>query len=122
MAQPPPALPVPTGTLRVRRLDATTVVELHGEHDIATAPELRRLLLTTMTACTVEVDLAACRFLDGSIIGVLVGAHSRLARHGRRLVTTNASGQRQRTLTILQASLNFDVHPAGPAMAAQQSA
>jgi anti-anti-sigma factor len=122
MAPPPPPIPVPAGTLRVSQLDGTTVVELHGEHDIATAPELRRLLLKTMTAATVVVDLAECRFLDGSIIGVLVGAHSRLARHGRRLVTTNASGQPQRTLAILQDSLNFDVHPAGLAAAAQQTA
>ena len=106
-------LAVPAGaspTLRVTRTRHATVVTLLGEHDVATASELRQALRTPTRAAAVVVDLSECTVLDGSIVGVLVGAASRHARHGRRLTVTAAHGQPRRTLAILRPTFNFAIH------------
>lgn len=67
------------------------VVALHGAHDISTAPQLREHLWPLLS-CHVTIDLQHCSFIDGSIIGLLVGAQSRLRRRGGELLVTSAAG------------------------------
>ena len=54
--------------------DAASVVSLFGEHDIQTAPELRRRLQEAGVRGPVIVDLERAEFIDSSILGVLVNA------------------------------------------------
>jgi anti-sigma B factor antagonist len=54
------------------------VVELHGEHDIATAPELRAALERALEVGRgLVVDLTSARFVDSTILGVLISARDR---------------------------------------------
>lgn len=54
------------------------VVMLEGEHDLSTAPDLRRECdrIFAMGTCLV-VDLSAATFIDSSILGDLVVSHRR---------------------------------------------
>ncbi|GHJ45848.1 hypothetical protein Cs7R123_31900 [Catellatospora sp. TT07R-123] len=80
-----------------RRASGTVVVTVSGEIDMATAPALQHALLdalTTHTPAVIDVDLAACTFLDASGLRVLVAAHTTAqaagcqmwARYPQRLV------------------------------------
>jgi anti-sigma B factor antagonist len=71
-------------------IDATTrVIELHGEIDLATAPNLKAALDagTDAGARYVLVDFADVAFLDSMGIGVLLSAQRKLrARDGTLIV------------------------------------
>ena len=71
----------------VRGRDAH-VVEVTGEVDLFTAPELRQRVSAPIEAgvATVIVDLTATTFIDSSSLGVLIGAHRELEQDDRRLV------------------------------------
>lgn len=67
------------------------VVALLGEQDLGTAEELRHKLLELSTRVPlVVIDFAATTFLDSTIIGVLVAAWKRSARHGHQVLGVNA--------------------------------
>ena len=68
--------------------DARTVVAVHGEIDIFTAPEFKALIAGAIEAGRelVVVDLAAATFIDSSSLGVLISAHRRLGLRDGRLV------------------------------------
>ncbi|MFF4805612.1 STAS domain-containing protein [Streptomyces sp. NPDC001351] len=71
-------------------VDGTTVVELHGEIDILTAPSLgARLDDVTAVLHDLMVDLRAVSFIDCAGLGVLCRARNRaMEQHGRlRLIT-----------------------------------
>jgi anti-sigma B factor antagonist len=71
-----------------------TIVQVHGELDMAGAPKLREVLLEvvgTEPSAHVIVDLSDVGFIDSTAIGVIVGAHKRItAGEGRftAVVTT----------------------------------
>jgi anti-anti-sigma factor len=52
-------------------------VRLEGEHDLATAPELRETLLGVRPSEILVVDLTACGFIDSSVIAQLLAAQRR---------------------------------------------
>jgi anti-anti-sigma factor len=58
-----------SGTPRV------AVVRLRGEHDMASAVEVRRRLDQAVATGPTIVDLSACSFLDSSIIACLIHAY-----------------------------------------------
>jgi anti-anti-sigma factor len=63
------------------------VVELHGEHDMATEANLRSTLRRLLLAGRgVVVDLTETQFIDSSTAHVLIEADTELRRLGRRLV------------------------------------
>lgn len=74
-----------------RAVGGTTVVELHGEIDILTAPPLMECLgdLTAVVRPDLVVDLRTLSFIDCAGMGLLCRARNRvIARHGQlRLVT-----------------------------------
>ena len=88
----------------------SSVVALHGEHDIATAPQVRDALRVATTRRSVVVDLGDCSFLDGSVLGLLIGAQSRVTRRGGVVVIANASGAPLRALTILTSTHRLAVY------------
>ena len=63
------------------------VVRVFGEVDIVTAPVLKRHLESAIASGrTVVIDLAETTFLDARGVGVLVGARTRIAESGGRLL------------------------------------
>lgn len=74
-------------SLSTRQGRDCTVVEVAGDLDMATAPELRECLLSVMDAGarSVVVDLAGVGFMDSSALGALVVAFKQLREHGGRL-------------------------------------
>ena len=77
------------------------IVELHGEHDLATR-EAVRVALARLRG-PVLVDLSACTFIDSSVIRELVDASlSAAAGHGRlELIMPPPGSRARRSLEIL---------------------
>ena len=82
MANPPDEFSIST-----EDRDGGTHLTLHGELDLATAPELEQLVNERLDdGQEVVVDLRGLEFMDSSGIRVLVAAHARAGRTGGRLV------------------------------------
>lgn len=64
--------------------DALGVVSIQGEHDIASAPELRSVLAAALEAHSgVVADLTPASFVDSTVLGVLLGAREQAQERGR---------------------------------------
>jgi anti-anti-sigma factor len=74
-------------------------IHVHGELDLATAPQLDAALGTVDGAAEVEIDLSAVTFCDGAGLRVLELAHRRL---GRRLRVRGASASVRRLAGIVE--------------------
>jgi anti-sigma B factor antagonist len=68
--------------------DDAALVELAGEVDLYTAPELKRELLQVIEngARTVIVDLTETTFVDSTTLGVLLGGLKRLRASDGRII------------------------------------
>ena len=75
-------------TLVTRETDGYSVVEVSGEVDVYTAPQLDEQLSGLVEAGSYQlvVDLSAVEFLDSTGLGVLVKALKRVREHGNLLV------------------------------------
>ncbi|GAA2253467.1 hypothetical protein GCM10010145_21550 [Streptomyces ruber] len=98
------------------RVGGTAVVELHGEIDIHTAPEVRARLdaVTAGPHPDVVLDLRAMSFIDCTGLSVLCRARNRvLARRGRiRLVSDD--DRFLRILRCVRLGRAFEVQPRLP--------
>lgn len=72
-------------SLRVDENGHGPVVQIVGEIDIATAPQLRECI-EGLDSRSVTLDFSAVTFLDSSGISVLIGARKRAEREGGALV------------------------------------
>jgi anti-sigma B factor antagonist len=63
--------------------DGIEVIDVQGEIDMYTAPQLRELLidLVSQGSCQLVVNLGKVGFLDSSGLGVLVGGLKRVRAH-----------------------------------------
>ena len=88
--------------VEVRNADATTVISVSGELDLASSPALEEELerVAQSGAQLVVVDLRNLEFMDSTGLSVLVRAHQRAEEDGRRLGLINGSQQVQRLLTL----------------------
>ncbi|GGI07710.1 STAS domain-containing protein [Egicoccus halophilus] len=79
-----------------------TVVEASGQLDVATAPQLRQVLVEAQYggASQVLLDVAGVQFIDSMGLGVLVGAHKRARSHAGAFVLA-APSERMRSLLEL---------------------
>jgi anti-anti-sigma factor len=87
---------------RPSRIDRfAAVVELHGEHDLATREAVRVALASR--GGNLLVDLSECSFIGSAVIGTIVEAARRLARDGYRLelVLPPADSQVGKTLALV---------------------
>jgi anti-anti-sigma factor len=60
------------------------ILRLTGEHDLATVDALREQFSSVPDAGPLVIDLSDTAFLDSSILGAIVEAHSRIADAGGR--------------------------------------
>jgi anti-sigma B factor antagonist len=85
-----------------RAPDGTPVVAVAGEIDLFTAPELKQAIAraTRARSSRLILDLTDSSFIDSSSLGVLIGAHRRLALHGGALVIVCPGENIAKTLRI----------------------
>lgn len=69
--------------LDVSERDGWSVLAVHGEVDVATAPRLREQLISLVNGGhhRIVVDLDAVDFIDSTGLGVLIGALKRVRSH-----------------------------------------
>ncbi len=85
---------VRTGELALERSDAgLTVLTISGEHDLSTAPTLRRRIDILLDEGTPTViDLSPATFIDSSILGVILDGRRRAAEAGVGLAVFHEDG------------------------------
>ena len=83
-----------TGELALEQTEAgPAVVTISGEHDLSTAPNLRRRLDSLLEEDTsAVVDLSAATFIDSSILGVILDGRRRAADAGVGFAVLNSGG------------------------------
>lgn len=89
------------------RIDARTaldrvVLELHGELDLLSAPQLQEQLDRALTdeRGIVVLDLHGLQFVDSAGLRVILAAHAHAGEQGREFALTRGSEQVQRLLSI----------------------
>ncbi len=82
--------------------DGIPVVAVDGEIDLFTAPEFKRRVQKALDRDgeRMVVDLTETTFIDSSSLGVLIGAHRRLAARERSLVVVAPTPAVRKTLRI----------------------
>lgn len=82
--------------------DGARVVVATGEIDLFSAPELEQRVAGAIDAGTlaIVVDLLEVSAIDSSSLGVLIGAHKRLAERGGRLVIACDNPEVMTTLKV----------------------
>jgi anti-sigma B factor antagonist len=105
---------VRTGELALERNDAgLAVLTISGEHDLSTAPNLRRRLDALLEEGTATVvDLSPATFIDSSILGVILEARRRAAEAnvGFAVVHSNGADAVDRVLEVTGLRAELPVH------------
>ena len=105
---------VRTGELALERTDAgLAVLTISGEHDLSTAPNLRRRLDGLLDEGTATVvDLSAASFIDSSILGVILDGRRRAAdaNVGFAVVHANGADAVDRVLEVTGLRAELPVH------------
>jgi anti-anti-sigma factor len=93
----------PVFRVAVRAAEGGVQVELVGELDVSTAPELRRHVDDIVSARgDVLVDCAELTFADSSGLDTLIRLAKALREQNRRLVLSNVRPMVQRAMEVLQ--------------------
>jgi anti-sigma B factor antagonist len=107
---------VRTGELALERTDAgLTLLTITGEHDLSTAPELRRRLEELLNErMGVVVDLSRATFIDSSILGVILDGKRRAAeaKVGYAVLHANGADPVDRVLEVTGLRAELPVHTA----------
>lgn len=101
-----------TGRYLVVELNpGVVIVELHGEHDLATMDEAFRTMLLDLSDRhnLVVVDLRETTFIDSSFLAVLISASRRARANGGRVRVHVGDGPLAGTFTRLRLAEHFDV-------------
>jgi anti-sigma B factor antagonist len=105
---------VRTGELALERTDRGFVVlTISGEHDLSTAPALRRRLGGLLDDRTPTViDLSPATFIDSSILGVILDGRRRAAEAdvGFAVTHSNGSDAIDRVLEVTGLRAELPVH------------
>ncbi len=107
---------VRTGELAIELTDAgVAVLTISGEHDLSTAPILRRRLDGLLDEGTATVvDLSPATFIDSSILGVILDGRRRARDAGIGFAVVHANGadavDRVLEVTGLRAELPVHAH------------
>ena len=86
----------------VDRSDVTALIRLHGELDLATAPELSEAVATVLDTRprSFAVDLRELTFVDSTGLNVLVAAHRRAQADGCAFVVLAPRGAVLRAIQV----------------------
>jgi anti-sigma B factor antagonist len=86
---------VRTGELAVARTEeGLQVLTITGEHDLSTAPSLRRSLDGMLAERgAIIVDLTSATFIDSSILGAILDGKKRASESGVGFAVVHANGQ-----------------------------
>jgi len=89
-----------------------SVVDVAGDVDLHSAPELRDTLSTLVDSDTRQVmlDLSNVTFLDSMALGVILGTKKRLAATGRDLELVVANPEIRRIFEITMLDRIFALH------------
>jgi anti-sigma B factor antagonist len=106
---------VRTGEFALERTDdaGLAVLTISGEHDLSTAPELRRRLDGLLDEGTATVvDLSPATFIDSSILGVILDGRRRAAdaELGFAVVHSNGADAVDRVLEVTGLRSELPVH------------
>jgi anti-sigma B factor antagonist len=105
---------VRTGELALERKDSgLAVLTISGEHDLSTAPNLRRRLSGLLDEGTATVvDLSPATFIDSSILGVILDGRRRAdkAKIGFAVARSNGSDAVDRVLEVTGLRAELPVH------------
>ena len=105
---------VRTGELALERNDAgLAVLTISGEHDLSTAPLLRRRIDNLLDEGTATViDLSPATFIDSSILGVILDSRRRASDAGIGLAIVHANGAEavDRVLDVTGLRAELPVH------------
>lgn len=81
-------------------IERAEIVHVFGEVDIATSPQLERILLTSVRiGKRIVVDLAECSYIDSTVISVLLRAQRALGDHLRIVVADGGGVHRVLSIT-----------------------
>ncbi|MBV8981723.1 MAG: STAS domain-containing protein [Acidimicrobiia bacterium] len=97
--------------LTVSESDGVWVVEVYGELDMHTSPDLRDQLVALIDsgANDIVLDLSGLEFIDSTGLGVLVGILKRLVTRDGRLVLRSPRPAARRVFEITGLDLVFDI-------------
>jgi anti-sigma B factor antagonist len=105
---------VRTGELALERIDrGLAVLTISGEHDLSTAPALRRRLGGLLDERTPTViDLSPATFIDSSILGTILDGRRRAAEAdvGFAVAHSNGSDAIDRVLEVTGLRAELPVH------------
>ena len=89
-----------------------SVVDVAGDVDVHSAPELRNTLSTLVDSDTrqVTLDLSNVTFLDSMALGVILGTKKRLAATGRELELVVGNPEIRRIFEITMLDRIFALH------------
>ena len=103
-----------TGELALERKEAgLAVLTISGEHDLSTAPNLRRRIDGLLDEGTATVvDLSPATFIDSSILGVILDGRRRAAEAniGFAVVRSDGSDAVDRVLDVTGLRAELPVH------------
>jgi len=105
---------VRTGELALERTKAgIAVLTISGEHDLSTAPNLRRRLDSLLDeGAETVIDLSPATFVDSSILGVILDGRRRAADKsvGFAVVHSNGADAVDRVLEVTGLRAELPVH------------
>lgn len=89
-------------SVSVRERGGSVVVEVGGELDLASSPDLERILDDTLRAKPglVVVEMGKLQFIDMSGLRVLLSAQQQAEERGSRLVLANVRAQIRRVMAL----------------------
>ncbi|MFF3467784.1 STAS domain-containing protein [Streptomyces sp. NPDC002619] len=89
-----------------------TVVEVHGEADVYTAPQIRDHVVDRITEGRLQIiiDLLGVRFMDSTGLGALVAIRTRLHGHGGEVRLVIASQQIRRIFALTGLHAVFPIY------------
>jgi anti-sigma B factor antagonist len=92
--------------------DTTHVVEVAGEVDLYSAPELKEHVLSAIDdgKTRIVVDLSKATFIDSTTLGVLVGARKRLREHDGSLAVVCADDDKLALFEMTGLDRVFSIH------------
>lgn len=110
-------IPAPFEASAAQLEDGVRVVEVKGELDLSTAPQLEGPLDEAVAAgeTSILIDLSDCEFIDSTGIALIVRAWQRVAQEGngdgaRGFVLCSQNEQVRRVLEITGLELSIPIH------------